>query len=267
MHVPETALVLSDIIGDAEIGEIIENQLILWDVGSQETTKYLVRDMPEVVVRFNWDEFQSLAEAEHVGIVHNQLPEYGIFSLPYVATEYNNEIFIVTRKLHGKDLMEVVSPESSEQLREKLDNNWANLAKYALRGRQEGFLTAADVFTTPQYMYGRTCTDIEDDVRLVDLGTAAFNLSEDLHLGCYEQRIAYIAESIVELERSLGNRRLPMARTALAEAAEQGHDLLTEGSNTELRRAHLNAASYMVKHGIIVDMPEDIFIRRFGSPG
>ncbi len=226
MQVPETAPVLSDIIGNADIGEIIDHRLIEWNTGPGITDKFLVKGMPEVVVRSNGTEFESLSEAESVATVHNRLSQYNIPTLPFVVVEHDSYIYAVTRKLHGQDILTVATPEASEHLKQRMDNHWAQIVGYVKQARQEGFLMAHDIIAPNQYMFGRTSVDKEDGIRLVDFGTVCLDLSKHLNTFSYEFLMLTAAEAIVHIELGIDDS-LPKAREAFSEAVDQGYGFLT----------------------------------------
>lgn len=264
MLVPENLPVLSDIIGDADIHQIIEERLTPWDIGHRNTEKFLVEGMSEVVLRYNGDDFTDLPTAKRVAAVYNQLPLHDIATLPYVVTEHAGQIYVVTRKLHGYGMLEVATPDASDDIRQQVDRRWTRLIDYARNARQQGLLAAPDIFDPTQHMFGRTSVDTEDDIRLVDLDTSAKALDKNLRASGYEFMILSASESIVTLESGL-DRHLSMARLAFTEAAELGHDLLIYGDNRKFRRAHINAAQYILEHQIHLpdNMDEEELVERF----
>jgi hypothetical protein len=282
MYTQENSPTLQTIIGNADIHQIIDERLIPWETSYRNTEKYLVEGLPDVVVRHNPGEFSSPQHAEVVASAFNRLPQHDIPTLPYVIANHNEEIYVVTRRLYGQDLLAIATPDASNALHQQIDRHFTRVIDYTRRARQEGFDYADDILEPSQYMLGRTSVDTEDAIRLVDLSTRSLILNADATIvgGYYEAIMFEGARAVLRLEQGLG-RHLSMSRLALDEAIDLGDlsappyddtDSINNSYLKALRRAYLNASRYMLKHhvdlhaeGIQLLDEEDDLIERFDT--
>lgn len=251
MRAHENTPALTDIIGDADIHRILDEQLIPWDTGHRNTEKFQVAGMPEVVIRHNADDFRSLQHAQEVASLFNELPSHDIPTLPYVVTEHNDKIYAVTRMLHGHDILSLARPNAPPKMHSMIDRQWTRIIDYNRRARQKNHPAAADISKPGQYMYGKTCNDSEDSITLVDLGTLAFDFHKQRNNHAYEGMLFHGVRFLLGLESRLG-KCLSMSRLAIEEALDTGYDFLAYDTPSELRQAYLWASRYMLRRQVDV---------------
>src|SRR6266852_2738350 len=106
----ESQSTLYDLIGDADVVEIIEHRLVPAPFEQKHTKKYLIDGLPEVVVR-NTPSEPLPEDRNRVETAFSRLPSYGIAALPYIPVEQAGEVYVFTRRVHGADLANIVSPD------------------------------------------------------------------------------------------------------------------------------------------------------------
>jgi hypothetical protein len=245
---------LEGIIGDQNIHDIIDHRLLSTGYPGY-TKKYFVDGLPEVVIRHNAGEPEP-EQRDKVVKAYNELPLYNVPVLPYVPVEHNGEIYVVTRKMHGVELEEILNRGVPPFMHTIVDERWANITKYLSSGRREGRDCATDIEHFGQHMYGRTAVDDEDVLRLVDLGEDTINYAKPPFSvgGSYERIILVTASTVIEMENAF-DRKLAAARRALKGAIKIAIDL---GDPTnDYRRAVIDKSKYVLKHGVVINSEDE----------
>lgn len=261
MIIPESTPRLEDLIGEADIHDLIDHHLTPAPYEGRATEKYWVDGLPEVVIRHT---HQVPEPEEHliVAFAYNELPSYGIDALPYISIPHDDEIYVVTRKMHGVNLEDLLHPDAPGELATAVDQRWANIINYIRGARRVGRPCATDIIGPNQYMLGRTVSDVEEKLKLVDLGTYAADYADSPENGIYEHRLLSAANAIVEIEQALMTRRLVVARAALSEAVAHAYTYIT-AVDDPYRRAVLRVSDYVVEQGIEVAEDNEKFIHTF----
>ncbi len=254
MSTYETGPTLQDIVGDADIHELLDSRLIIAGYPGANTDKYFIEGLPEVVVRHQLGE-PELHIRNAVATVYSQLPSHGIPAIPYVPVQHNDELYVVTRKFHGANLQEILNPDMSDALHDTVDNLWGNLSSYVMTGRLSGRMCATDIDGVDSYMLGRTVIDTEDRLTLVDLGERAVDYSKLLGAEGYERATIRLANSIVEIEH-LSEKRLAVARGALNSAIDVAE--IVVDANDDRRMMLIDIARHILERSIQIDPDDDL---------
>jgi len=234
---PENSLVLPD-----TIHHIIDTDLMLVSEGRpSQTQRYITPSYPDLLIRHN-DRSVDYATISKTAKVFNELPSFGINSLPYVPLEHNGEPYVVTLKVEGENLVDIiVRGDFPPDLIREIDALWASLSGYLVYGKESLAPIAADIYTPNQYMYGTVAGSTTPRLWLVDLGehTNTFKsesekrtLSRSLLYDEYEGELLDLINAVLSIEKLIGVP-LVSSRHALVCAVEEMTDRLLVESFSE----------------------------------
>ncbi len=105
-----------------------------------------------------------------------QAERYGVSVLPSKLYVAHNRQYVVTTKVKGRTLTDLLANEPNAENLRRADMLHASLGSYVMGQMNRGGLVADDIYTPGQYMVGTTLGDEQHKVRLVDLPDGARNL-------------------------------------------------------------------------------------------
>jgi hypothetical protein len=259
----EITYALQGIIGDTDIHHVIDNRLVPSGYPGGGAAKYFVDGLPEVVIRHT--PYQTDLEATiQAAQASNQLPRHGIPALPFIPLQHHGEIYVVTRKLHGVQLRELLSPQAPESFYEHVDQQWSKIPSYLTSGRENAHHCALDIYDAFQYMVGESAADTNEAITLVDFLEMSIDYSQQPERGAYERALLSASTGLIEIEQAL-HRRLALARTTLHEALDKAQTMIgaEDSYSTRLRRAHINVVKHCLETDTVVKPDDKELIARF----
>lgn len=170
----------------------------------------LVRQEDDVVL----DELRLGLESIYKAVSH------GVNVLPSKLVVVDDSRYVVTAKVRGKPLQELLS-KPNEQLLEQVDSQYANLGRYLIDAMTKAEYACGDICSPHQQMYGTILDDPQPKVWLVDLPNGAWDLGKTSpYRGeLYNLEVLGWVNGIVETE-SIADATLQTARLAAERAFE-----------------------------------------------
>jgi hypothetical protein len=227
-----------------DIEKVIAHDLVPSGYPGSYTEKYLVRGYPHLVVR-HVKEGEPIYVLNEAAGVFNELADFGIDALPYIPVEHDGEAYIVTLKVTGDALKDVLA-EGDEEMAARVDDMWSKLISYVVTRKQNGEPYAGDIYAPDQYMYGTVLDDDEARVWLVDLGEYAKRFSEGTERYDYEREMLELVNTVLSLEDKL---RLPLTTS---------RSVLKQSVGTMSVPRFVKAARSALKSGVPMKLPDDI---------
>ncbi|MDB5181969.1 MAG: hypothetical protein JWP13_732 [Candidatus Saccharibacteria bacterium] len=265
MFVFETSRI-DELTGGADIHELLDERLLPSGFPGGSARKFLVDGHPDLVVRKNrWQD--DLEDAQRVAEAFGRLNEYGVNALPYVPITHNDKLYVVTQKVNGTELENVLHPAVTDDVVSSMDRTWAGLADYMRDAKVSDLVCARDVLAPHQYMVGTTATDPNQDVRLVDLDKFAQKFGEgldDYDADAYGEHLVYLAGHIVGLEIATG-RRLDLSRHSAELALGAADELIGQDDSYDKVRP-LQVARFILANQHQYDMYEHYDIDELPDP-
>lgn len=229
-----------------DLDAISPNDLILSHYPGGEADKYFVRGYPQLLVRHHEGGY-PIDHLRQTALVFNELPRYGINALPYVPAEIGGEPCIVTLRVTGDPLEDILKSGADSEMITRIDTLWSNLVTYMRERKQNHQPCARDIYTPAQYMFGTIANEDKKELWLVDLGEHAEAFSDRPGYYGYEGLVLRVTNTVLSLEKSLGPH-LPESRSALEQAlssvilppvAEAGRTALQNDTLIDLEQARL----------------------------
>jgi hypothetical protein len=199
------------------ISSVLESQLVPLDI--RGTEKFYVDGHPELFVRRDINLPPKTVQESDRGYVNLRLQ--GVDVLPYAVVHNSEGLYVVTYKVDGQPLENMLQPGQDDRFINDVDRLYAQLGRFLFGAWQDGKPTAVDVFGPQQYMYG-TVKNQRRGIKFVDI---------DMRSG----RILNFPGELTE------------------EAINIANDIVTAEAGLE-RPAVLIAARNMVRHLFAVDL-------------
>ena len=254
-----------------DIGYIIENDLVMIQsgFGDRESAKslpagvskgntyiYEVQGRDDFIIRMNDSpESHDALRSIVLSMSYDTLADYGVNAVPYNTATHDDKIYVVTKKVKGKNLEGALKTVPSEILAPQIDATWKGLVGYMSDGYKNKTVVADDIISPNQFMYGRTNGDSEDRVWLVDLGQHASVYDPTNYM--YEEMLLTVAGHIVELEQALGVR-LVESRKMLSEAILAPKEPPRPIEESEhYKQAILRATKYSLENSVVIGYEEE----------
>lgn len=140
--------------------------------------------------------------------------------LPSKLVMVDDSRYVVTAKVRGKPLQELLS-EPNEQLLEQTDDQYANLGRYLIGAMNKAQYACGDIYGPHQQMYGTILEDPQSKVWLVDLPNDARDLrkTSPYRGELYNLEVLNWVNGIIETE-NIADATLQTARSVAEHAFE-----------------------------------------------
>lgn len=188
-----------------------------YDAGSTDIS--FVPGYDHLVARLPKKDREPLNTLRQTALAYNDLQSYGIDVLPYDLKEYDGKAYILTLKVTGKTLDEVLAGGADEVIIARVDDLWAKLIAYRVDCHDQGKPCAEDIYTADQYMIGTINGDSEERLWLVDLGQWTIEPSKPGSEDIYTEDIEDLAYNVLDIEERVG-RPMQNSRRILEEVAK-----------------------------------------------
>jgi hypothetical protein len=202
----------------ANIHALLDEGITDTGMGSGDTTIFAIEGHPDLLARLNpGNPAEDRLDAKRAT---DRLLHFGVEVLPSDVVEHGGEAYVITKRVDGVPLLDVLSDDLSDESIEALEDNWEGLAEALVDARETGRLWPPDTASPEQYMVGALPDDPEDVIRFIDHPHRALNLDFG---DTFESELLRLANGISDIEARVG-RRLPRAREAIKWALEYGRD-------------------------------------------
>lgn len=188
--------------------ELLADGLIPSGLPGGETAKYYVRGYPDLLVRRS-----AGLDVDELRDAHNLvtgLKHYGVHVLPSKVYEGPEPYAAdaVTARVHGEALLDMWERGPDEVLVSRVDQLFANVARWLHDETVSGHDTVADVHGLEQYMHGTVSWDPQAKIWLVDLPEYTYDSTR------YATSAIMLTNGIIDAENAAGVR-LPRARAGI----------------------------------------------------
>lgn len=223
---------------------VLDHEIFRSGLPGNVTEKYFIADQPDVLVRLNREVTPAMV---HETIpVYQRLNEYGINVVPYKVIDHGDKSYVITQKVYGEDLQTLLDRKAPLDI-QQLDEQWANLFKYMKDAKVNNLPRAHDVYSPHQYMIGKIAGEEEQKLWLVDIG----EYTSPYEFGEYEEELVHVANEIVKMEASLGER-LRQARESLELALQCASNKHYYGD------APMNMARHILNYSTVIEFDSEI---------
>lgn len=166
----------SELILPPDIDDLLRTGLSYFrEPKGSETPLYTLEGYPELLVRQEDGVFLDELRLG-LGSIYKTIAR-GVNVLPSKLVMVDDSRYVVTAKVRGKLLEELLS-EPSDQLLEQVDNQYAGLGRYLIGAMNKAEYAAGDIYGPHQQMYGTILDDPQPKVWLVDLPNCAYGLGD-----------------------------------------------------------------------------------------
>jgi hypothetical protein len=192
--------------------ELLDGALVPSGYPGKGTQKFFVEGHPEVVVRNN--EKVAVSDMRGAAAAYSRLREHGFNVLSMAVVPHNDEAYVITQKVHGRDLIDAVAEQP--ELVPEVDQFWTRLIDYHAAAYENQDPVAKDIISVAQYVHGHIAGSSEDKIYAVDL--SEYSGKRTLDDWEYALDLAQLGSELVKLETAAG-QGLTAARAELATAA------------------------------------------------
>ncbi|HTE22580.1 MAG TPA: hypothetical protein VK674_06090 [Candidatus Limnocylindria bacterium] len=208
---------IETLLPDTDVHDVLDNSLTLLRSGN--TLVHEVEGHEDVIVRQSFTAINMLPDVERAAETFNRLPEHGIPCVPFIPQPHQDQVYIITQRVHGDKLNQLLAPDAEPAIVAETDVLLGTLGGYYHDRKQDGERVAPDLEATGQYMRGRVAGDPAVLSRAVDL--EPFDLSFGPDRGqdyehIYEEYAFWLARSVVDTEQRVA-QELPAARHGIEE--------------------------------------------------
>jgi len=242
-------LVLPDNIQDLLAGSLKPADHLVFMHGGN-TLMFLIESHPDLFVRLNFENHLEDMEAS-LNAVHG-LREYGVNVPPARAVEHDGEhhtdVYVVTKRIDGRPLVELLAGNADEELLAEVDTTWAGLARNLINSKKERAIPM-DVATPEQYMFGVMAGETQPRTWLVDLPEHTEDLNGD-DPDAYIEQVLNVANGVAIIQ-ALTGKVMAAAQSALEKAV-----MLAEDSE-EYGDGMANAVKYVIENNVTLYLDGD----------
>jgi hypothetical protein len=219
------------------------------DIWSANTQFRHLLGRPDLLVRHNDVDSQSITEGNEAA---RMAWLYGLPILPSAVVEHNDKTYVVTKRVEGTGLLEVLHHNPSPELLSQVDIAWGAQVRNLISCKQNGRTLPEDIGNPKQWMVGRLrpepgeTADTSDQLWLVDLPCKA-NPRQGLSAKSFDHIYMYELDDIVKhilyLEQ-VGGQPLMHTRVAMRAALTRLPDTEPFKWRQERIRGLLNLPAY-----------------------
>lgn len=192
----------------------------------RNTVKYFVDGRPDLFVRLN--EGESPDNLRVALQATQRLGQYGVNVLPAQLVDRSDAAYVVTKRVNGRSLDEVLADNPPDEVVELADGVWAGIAKYLFDSREQGLPFCSDATSPGQFMLGTVEGESIPKIWLTDLPTITFG-KEDDRFDAFAREVLVLVNDIVEIEK-LSGKKLTLARESCSELVSKMADSATLGN-------------------------------------
>lgn len=181
------------------IDEIVSKCLMPSGFSGSETDKYFVAGYPHLLVRHNRGGY-PIARLNEAARVFNDLPAHGINSIPYIPVESDGEPYVITYRVSGRNLEDIIEEGADAELESQMDTLWSNLSTYLMTCKQQDLPCAREIYKPDQYMVGTVVDEHDPNIWLVDLGQSTSRLDQNPTYPEYDEIVLGMVNTFIHLE-------------------------------------------------------------------
>jgi hypothetical protein len=200
------------------IHELLDEGITDTGMGSGDTIIFAIEGHPDLLARLNpGNPADVRLDAKRAT---DRLLHFDVEVLPSEVVEHRGEAYVITKRVDGVPLLDVLTGDLSDESVEALEDNWEGLTEALVDARETGRLWPPDAASPEQYMVGTLPGDPVDVIRFIDHPHRALNLDFG---DTFESELLRLANGVSDIEARTG-RRLARTREAIEWAMQRCRD-------------------------------------------